>query len=159
VDAQAGAEGMLSIITAMLSRCNFIHDAGYIESGHTSSLEMLTLADELVAMSRYFVDGLRIDDETLALDVIDRVARNGSNGAIFIGDRHTFDHFKTTLLHPELADRSRFEHWEAKGSKEMRQRCNEKAKRILADHSVAPKSDAVLKGIGAILKGKMDLGN
>ena len=159
VDAQAGAEGMLSIITAMLSRCNFIHDVGYIESGHTSSLEMLTLADELVAMSRYFVDGLRIDDDTLALDVIDRVARNGSNGAIFIGDSHTFDHFKTALLHPELADRSRFEHWEANGSKEMQQRCNEKAKRILADHSVAPKSDTVLEGIGAILEGKMDLRN
>jgi trimethylamine--corrinoid protein Co-methyltransferase len=102
VDAQAGAEGMLSIITAMLSRCNFIHDVGYIESGHTSSLEMLTMADELVAMSRYFVDGLRVDDDTLALDVIDRVARNGSSGAIFISDSHTFDHFKTALFHPVL---------------------------------------------------------
>ena len=61
IDAQAGAEGMLSIITSMLSRCNFIHDVGYIESGHTSSLEMLTLADELIGMSRYFIDGLRID--------------------------------------------------------------------------------------------------
>ena len=63
LDAQAGAEGMLSIITAMLSRCNLIHDVGYIESGHTSSLEMLVMADELVAMSRYFVEGLSIDDE------------------------------------------------------------------------------------------------
>jgi trimethylamine--corrinoid protein Co-methyltransferase len=151
VDAQAGAEGMLSIITAMLSRCNFIHDVGYIESGHTSSLEMLTMADELVAMSRYFVDGLRVDDDTLALDVIDRVARNGSSGAIFISDSHTFDHFKTALFHPELSDRSRFEHWEANGSKEMQQRCNEKARRILADHPVAPKSKAVLEGIKEIL--------
>ncbi len=159
VDAQAGAEGMLSIITAMLSRCNFIHDVGYIESGHTSSLEMLTLADELVAMSRYFVDGLRIDEKTLALDVIDRVARNGSDGAIFIGDSHTFEHFKTALFHPELSDRSRFEHWEAKGSKEMRQRCNEKARRILADHPVAPKSDAVLECIEAILNRQMMLRN
>jgi len=159
VDAQAGAEGMLSIITAMLSRCNFIHDVGYIESGHTSSLEMLTLADELVAMSRYFVDGLRIDDDTLALDAIDRVARGGKSGAIFINDKHTFGHFRTALLHPELCDRSRFEHWEAGGSKEMRQRCNEKAKRILAEHTAAPKSDAVLEGIPTILDGQMELRN
>jgi trimethylamine---corrinoid protein Co-methyltransferase len=153
VDAQAGAEGMLSIITAMLSRCNFIHDVGYIESGHTSSLEMLTLADELVAMSRYFVDGLRVDDDTLALEVIDRVARNGSNGAIFINDSHTFKHFRTALFHPELSDRSRFEHWNEKGAKDMQQRCNAKARKILADHPVAPKSDTVLEGIGAILNG------
>jgi trimethylamine---corrinoid protein Co-methyltransferase len=159
VDAQAGAEGMLSIITAMLSRCNFIHDVGYIESGHTSSLEMLTLADELVAMSRYFVDGLRIDDDTLALDVIDRVARNGSSGAIFLSDKHTFTHFKTALFNPELCDRSRFEHWEAGGAKEMHQRCNEKARQVLSEHQVVPKSDAVLEGIQAVLCGKADSRN
>ncbi|BBO78805.1 trimethylamine methyltransferase MttB [Desulfosarcina widdelii] len=151
VDAQAGAEGMLSIVTAMLSRCNFIHDVGYIESGNTSSLEMLTLADELVGMSRYFVDGLRIDDDTLALDVIDRVARNGESGAIFISDSHTFKHFKTALFHPELGDRSRFEHWEANGSKDMQQRCNQKTRNILADHPVTPKPEAVLEGISTIL--------
>ena len=159
VDAQAGAEGMLSIITAMLSRCNFIHDVGYIESGHTSSLEMLTLADELVAMSRYFVDGLRIDDDTLALDVIDRVARNGSSGAIFLSDKHTFTNFKTALFNPELCDRSRFEHWEAGGAKEMHQRCNEKARQILAEHQVVPKSAAVLESIEAVLGGTPDLPN
>ncbi|MBR9986104.1 MAG: trimethylamine methyltransferase family protein [Desulfosarcina sp.] len=159
VDAQAGAEGMLSIITAMLSRCNFIHDVGYIESGHTSSLEMLTLADELVGMGRYFVDGLKIDDDTLALDVIDRVARNGSDGAIFIGDVHTFKHFKSALFNPQLADRSRFEHWSDNGAKEMHQRCNEKARKILADHQVVPKSDAVLDGIGAILVNGQGLPN
>jgi len=159
VDAQAGAEGMFSIITAMLSRCNFIHDVGYIESGHTSSLEMLTLADELVAMSRFFVDGLRVDDETLALDVIDRVARNGSDGAIFISDAHTFEHFKTALFNPELTDRSRFEHWTQNGAKEMLQRCNEKARRILADHRVNPKPAAVLKDMVSILEGEAALSN
>ncbi|BBO67658.1 trimethylamine methyltransferase [Desulfosarcina alkanivorans] len=159
VDAQAGAEGMLSIITSMLSRCNFIHDVGYIESGHTSSLEMLTLADELVAMSRYFIDGLRIDDDTLALDVIDRVARGGSSGAIFLNDKHTFSNFKTALFHPELCDRSRFEHWEANGSKQMRQHCNQKARRIISDHQVIPKSEAVLNGIDVILGYQMELRN
>jgi trimethylamine--corrinoid protein Co-methyltransferase len=154
VDAQAGAEGMLSIITAMLSRCNFIHDVGYIESGHTSSLEMLTLADELVGMSRYFVEGLSIDDDTLALDAIDRVARGCRNGAIFISDTHTFDHFKQSLFHPQLADRSRFEQWHEMGAKEMHQRCNERARRILADHQVVPKPDAVIDGIAALLSGR-----
>ena len=159
VDAQAGAEGMFSIITAMLARCNFIHDVGYIESGLTSSLEMLTLANELVAMSRYFVDGLRIDDDTLALDVIDTVARNSSKGAIFLSEDHTFKHFKTALFNPELCDRSRFEYWEANGSKEMRQRCNAKARQILSDHQVEPKSDAVLMGIDEILVGEAELCN
>ncbi len=153
VDAQAGAEGMLSIITAMLSRCNFIHDVGYIESGHTSSLEMLVMADELIAMSRYFIEGLRVDEETLALDVIDQVARDGSSGGIFINNPHTFKHFKTALFNPELVDRSRFEHWQGRGAEDMRQRCSKKARRILAEHQVAPKPEAVKRGIEAILLG------
>jgi trimethylamine:corrinoid methyltransferase-like protein len=69
-----------------------------------------------------------VDEDTLALDVIDRVARNGSSGAIFIGDSHTFKHFKKALFHPELSDLSRFEHSEANGSKEMQRRCNENAR-------------------------------
>ena len=35
------------------------------------------------------------------------------------------------VFHPELGDRSRFEHWEANGSKDMQQRCNQKARNIL----------------------------
>jgi trimethylamine--corrinoid protein Co-methyltransferase len=120
---------------------------------------MLALADELVAMSRYFVDGLRIDEDTLALDVIDRVARGGSSGAIFISDSHTFKHFRSCLFHPELADRSRFEHWEANGSKEMQQRCNEKARRILSEHKVEPKPEAVVTGIAAVLNSQEALRN
>ena len=54
MDAQAGAEAMFSIINAMLSRCNLIHDVGFLEYGSTSSLEMVTMANELVAMSRFF---------------------------------------------------------------------------------------------------------
>lgn len=96
---------------------------------------------------------------TLALDVIDRVARGGSSGAIFISDNHTFKHFKTALFHPELADRSRFEHWEANGSKEMQQRCNEKAKKILADHPVTTRSETILGGIAEILDRREELRN
>ena len=33
----------------------------------------------------------------------------------------------------------------------MQQRCNEKAKKILADHPVTPKSETVLAGIAEIL--------
>ena len=142
IDAQAGAEGMLSIITAMLSRCNVIHDVGYIESGHTSSLEMLTMADELVAMSKFFVQGLAVNDETLALDVIDRVAK-GPDGSMFLSDPHTFTHFKTAHCLPELMDRARFESWEQKGEKDLFTRCNEKAKTLLKDHVVEPKPDEI----------------
>ncbi|MCL0069472.1 trimethylamine methyltransferase family protein, partial [Dehalococcoidia bacterium] len=60
MDAQAGAEAMFSIVTAMLSRSNLIHDVAFLEFGSTSSLEMLTMANELIAMSRFFTTGIPV---------------------------------------------------------------------------------------------------
>jgi trimethylamine--corrinoid protein Co-methyltransferase len=82
------------------------------------------------------------------------VARDCHNGAIFISDAHTFKHFKQSLFHPQLANRSRFEQWHEMGAKEMHQRCNERARQILADHQVVPKPDAVIEGIAALLSGQ-----
>ena len=151
MDAQAGAEAMFSIITAMLSRCNLIHDVGYLEYGNTSSLEMVTAANELVRMARYFTEGIAVSEETLALDVIERVGTGGP-GSIFLTDDHTFDHFMDALFIPVLVDRSRYDSWEQAGSKDLFQRCNEEARRILSEHEVAPKSDEVIKGVEEVLR-------
>ena len=152
MDAQAGAEAMFSIINAMLSQANLIHDVGFLEYGSTSSLEMVTMADELVAMSRFFAGGIPVDDETLALDAIERVVTGGP-GSMFLTDDHTFEHFMQAQFLPKLLDRSRYDSWEEAGARDLYKRCNIEAKRILSEHQVEPKPDEVLKGIDQILRG------
>jgi trimethylamine--corrinoid protein Co-methyltransferase len=152
MDAQAGAESMFSIITSMLCRANLIHDVGFLEYGSTSSLEMVTMANELVRMSRHFVRGIEVNEQTLALEVIERVGKGGP-GSIFMTDDHTFDHFMDALFIPTLIDRSRYDTWEAAGSEDLYKRCNAETKRLLAEHEVDPKPDDVLKGIKEILPG------
>jgi trimethylamine--corrinoid protein Co-methyltransferase len=151
MDAQAGAEAMFSIITAMLSRANLIHDVGFLEYGTTSSLEMVAMANELVAMSRFFAEGIPVNEDTVALGAIERVAKG--SGSIFLMDDHTFDHFEQALFLPNLLDRSRYDTWEKAGGMDLYARCNSEAKRILSEHRVEPKPDEVLKGIDQILKG------
>jgi trimethylamine--corrinoid protein Co-methyltransferase len=151
MDAQAGAEAMFSIITAMLSRSNLIHDVGFLEYGTTSSLEMVTMANELVAMSRFFAGGIPINEDTMALEAIERVAKG--TGTIFLMDDHTFDHFEQALFLPNLLDRSRHDAWEKAGRMDLYTRCNSEAKRILSQHRVETKPEEVLKGIESILKG------
>jgi len=150
MDAQAGAEAMFSIITAMLSRSNLIHDVGFLEYGSTSSLEMVTMANELVAMSRFFTGGIPVTEETLAIEAIERVA-SGDPGSIFLMDDHTFEHFMQAQFLPKLLDRSRYDFWEEAGATDLYKRCNMEAKRILSEHQVVPKPDEVLKGIEQIL--------
>jgi len=150
--AQAGVEAMFSIITSMLSRCNVIHDVGFLEYGNTSSLEMVVMADELIAMSRFFTEGIQVNQETLALEAIERVA-GGGPGSIFLMDDHTFEHFMQAQFLPLLLDRSRYDSWKEAGATNLYQRCNSEARRILAEHQVESKPDEIMKGISRILQG------
>ena len=153
MDAQAGAEAMFSIATAMLSRSNLIHDVGFLEYGSTSSLEMVTMANELVAMSRFFAEGITVNEETLALEAIQRVA-GGGPGSIFLMDDHTFDHFMQAHFLPTLLDRARFDSWQESGAMDLYKRCNTEANRILSEHEVEPKPNEVLRGIDQVLGGR-----
>jgi trimethylamine--corrinoid protein Co-methyltransferase len=152
MDAQAGAEAMFSIISSMLSRCNLIHDVGFLEYGNTSSLEMVVMCNELVAMSRFFTSGIVVNDETLALDVIERVAGGGPS-SIFLTDDHTFENFMNAQFLPNLLDRSRYDSWKETGATDLFQRCNVEAKRILKEHQVDPKPDKILNEIDRIVMG------
>ncbi len=76
-----------------------------------------------------------MNDQTLALDVIDRVAK-GQDNTIFLSDPHTFAHFRTAHLLPDLMDRSRFESWKKEGKTDLFARSNEKAKALLSSHQV-----------------------
>jgi trimethylamine--corrinoid protein Co-methyltransferase len=152
MDAQAGMEAMFSIISSMLSRCNVIHDVGFLEYGNTSSLEMVVMANELIAMSRFFTEGIPVNQETLALEAIERVA-GGEPGSIFLMDDHTFEHFMRAQFLPVLLDRNRYDSWKEAGATDLYQRCNLEARRILSEHQVEPKPDEIIKGINRIIQG------
>ena len=151
MDAQAGAEAMFSIITSMLSRCNLIHDVAFLEYGFTSSLEMLVMADELIAMSKFFTEGIPVNKETLALAATERVAC-GDPSSIFLMDDHTFEHFMQAQFLPKLLDRSHYDVWEQAGAEDLYKRCNIEAKRILSEHQAEPKPDAVISNIDELIK-------
>ncbi len=151
MDAQSGAEAMFSIITALLCRANLIHDVGFLEYGSTSSLEMVTMANELIAMSRFFVQGVPVNEETLALDVIEKIAKHGP-GFTFKTEDHTLNHSKDSLFYPKLMDRTGYNFWEQAGARDMYARCNLEATRILSEHQVEPKPGDILKDIEGIVQ-------
>ncbi|MFC2069040.1 trimethylamine methyltransferase family protein [Chloroflexota bacterium] len=151
MDAQAGAEAMFSIINTMLSRCNLIHDMGFLEYGSTSSLEMVTMANELVAMSRFFIEGIPVNKNTLALEAIERVV-SGGPGAIFLTNGHTYKNFRQAQFIPKLLDRSRHDLWNESGALDLYQRCNAEAKRILSEHQMEPIPDEMAQEIDQILQ-------
>jgi trimethylamine--corrinoid protein Co-methyltransferase len=111
---------------------------------------MVTMANELIGMARFFTKGIPVTKDTLAIEALQRVRDAGPKG-IFLTDDHTFEHFENALFIPNLLDRSRYDAWEAEGSQDLYQRCQAEAKRILETHEPTPKDDEVLRNIGTIL--------
>lgn len=133
-DGQAAAEGLFSIFAALLSGANLVHDVGYIESGLTSSMEMVLFSDEAVAMCRRFVEGVTIDDASLAADLIDSVAPHGA----YIDHPHTAENFRAQHWLSRLMDHRSFYDWSKAGGPTLYERLNAEVKAILERHKPQP---------------------
>jgi trimethylamine--corrinoid protein Co-methyltransferase len=148
VDAQAGLEAMFSIYNAILSRNNLVHDVGYIESGLTSSMEMIILVDEIIDMCHRFIRPIPINEKTLAMECIGRAKMTRG----FVGDDHTYENWREAQYQPKRLDRRHYEMWAADGKKDLYDRLNEEAKEIMATYSPEPKPPEVVEKIEAILE-------
>ncbi len=136
LDQQAAIEATTSIMASVLTGNNLIHDVGYLESGMTSSFEMILLSDTVIGMSRAMLKRIEINEETLALDLIHKVGHGGS----YITEDHTFRHFRE-IWYSKMIDRQKFEPWEGSGAKTMGDRLRDKVQKIL-ENTPAPEMPA-----------------
>jgi len=146
-DQQAAAEGALWVLLAAQSGGNLIHDVGYIESGLTTSYEMLVSMNEFVGLTRRFMEGVEVTKETLAIDVIDKVGPGGH----FLAEDHTLHHFRENW-YPKLLDRKSREGWEAGGRLSLGDRASAQVQDILEDHQPPPLDEAALAKLGTIIQ-------
>jgi trimethylamine--corrinoid protein Co-methyltransferase len=133
MDEQAASEATLSVLMAKLSGANLVHDVGYIESGLTTSFEMIVLTDELIAMTDHLMKGIEVSDETLMLDEVDRVGPGGH----FLDTEQTLKRFRDFWF-PGLLDRKRRPEWLQAGSPTLGQRLNARVKEIIKEHQPQP---------------------
>ena len=91
-DEQAAAEAAFSIILETLAGSQMMHDVGYLEGGMCNSIEQIVICDELIAYTKQFMKGLEVNEETLALDLIDEIGPHGD----FMGSDHTREHYRRT---------------------------------------------------------------
>ncbi len=130
VDAQAGVEMAASLLVSALNGCNLIHDVGYLEGGLCCSIESVVLADELIGMVKRYLAAFEITDDTLAIDVIDRVGPMGD----FLSDSHTLENFRQDMWFPGCFDRRTFEAWSGDGAEPITAPMQRKALEILDNH-------------------------
>lgn len=127
-DSQAGYESALTNLMVALAGGNFIHDAaGFLEFCLTASFDKLVIDNEIIGMVMRAVEGIQVDETTLAFDEIQQVGPAGH----FVSSRHTRRHMRSEQYMPTLSDRENRDIWYASGAKDTRRRATEKVLRIL----------------------------
>jgi trimethylamine--corrinoid protein Co-methyltransferase len=141
LDYQTVAEATMTSFVNLLSRCNVVHDVGIMYHCSILSPELVVLADEILDMLAVVRRGIRVDEETLALDVIGRVGPAGH----YLGHEHTFNHFKE-MWYSDVFDRSMSQEAAVPVNEKIRARTKE----IIEKHEVEPLSSEKRQGIAEL---------
>ena len=104
-----------------------------IESGVTFDSAQFVMDNEIARMIKHIVGGVRVDDESLAVDDIAAVGPFGD----FLSLDATMRHMRE-LSQPEVLDRRVREDWEARGATDLATRTRLQALELLEAHQPLP---------------------
>jgi trimethylamine--corrinoid protein Co-methyltransferase len=146
-DAQAGMEAGITLACGALAGADIFGHLGICGVDQASSLDMLVMQHELVGYVERLMRGITVSDETLGLDVVERVGPGGT----FVDQEHTAAHFRQELWFPSLLDRQFYDAWQAGGGRTMAERCRAEKERLLRDHAPEPLDGRLDREIEAVL--------
>ena len=129
---QAGIENSLSTLMASVVMSDMLLGVGLLHGSRIWSFEQMLMDCEIFDIVYRMMQGIVVDDETLALDAIRAVGPGGN----FLALKHTRKHMHDVWL-PQFMDRRPYEVWEKKqdGARDW---AREKARHILTTHQPEP---------------------
>jgi len=146
-DEQAAYEKALCALMCMLAGGDICGVIGLLENYTVLSYEQLLIDYEMYTMMVRFVQGMDVNDDTLALDTIYKVGPEGN----FLAEKHTLEHTKDVWI-PMITDPSPYGRWKEKGAKSVVDVAREKVKEILATHKPTPLDRDVKERLAEIIK-------
>lgn len=113
LDAQASYESMMNLHTAATAGVDFVlHAAGILESYMSISMEKFIVDDEICSMVRRFIKPTVINEEDLAVQLINEVGPGGQ----YLTTDHTYQHFRKEFWQPTMSNRDTYDQWRLNGS-------------------------------------------
>ncbi len=139
MNIQAAVEATATIFTSALTGADLVHNVGTTYHGGWRSVEYIVLANEIIDMVRVIMGGIEVNDETLPLDLIERLGPKAN----YLSEAHTRKHFRKFWV-PRIFDRSA-------SKKEDEGDCEELLKvrtiELLQTHKPKPLPEDVLKEV------------
>ncbi len=134
-DGQGSFESGMGILLAALSGINIVSGPGMQASENCQSLEKLVLDNEYCGAAYRLLEGIHVDDITLATDVITKVGPGGH----FLGEKHTRENLRREHYMPtNVLDSLSPDAWVKNGRKSSSIRAKERAQYILQNHKPTP---------------------
>jgi trimethylamine--corrinoid protein Co-methyltransferase len=149
-DLQNGFERYQTLMLAAQAGINYITCAGTYEATLLEALELLVLDDELAGMVLRALEGITVNEDTIGLEVIKKIATSTKKGVTFLGEKHTREYMRKELYIPKLVNRYRRSTWRKKGSKDIITVATEKVEEILrnfTEYELPADIDAQLKAL------------
>jgi trimethylamine--corrinoid protein Co-methyltransferase len=148
LDMQAGYEKTITLLLPALAGINMIFYPGTMDHALTVSLESLLIDHEICGMIDRIINGISVTEETLGLEVIDKVGPGGH----FLNQKHTMKHLKKEHFIPKVSDRDSHELWKEKGERRIDEKARDEVKRILTEHKPLSLDSTVEKELLVIIK-------
>lgn len=127
-DWQAGIENSLSTFMACVVMSDMLLGVGLLHGSRIWSYAQMLMDCEIYSIVHKVMQGILVDDESLALDAIRAVGPGGN----FLAQKHTLKHMRELFV-PQFMDRRPYNVWEEKrdGAPQWAQ---DKARQILESH-------------------------
>jgi trimethylamine--corrinoid protein Co-methyltransferase len=129
---QAGIENSLSTFMASVVMSDMLLGCGLLHGSRIWSYPQMMMDCEIFSIVQKMMQGIVIDEDTLALETMAQVGPGGH----FLAQKHTRDHMHELFL-PQFMDRRPYSEWEAKKD-DARDWALSKARKTLADHQPEP---------------------
>lgn len=149
MDFQSGYEkGMAALIQA-LSGASIVWIHGTVYGQLTAHPVQAIMDDDIAGMIGRFIEGVLVSNETLAIDLIEKV---GPIPGIYLDKEHTRKWWKKEQYIPAVADLSNYNEWLKTGKKTMIDLAKERMENILESHEISkPLSQSQMDDIDKII--------
>lgn len=131
-DWQSAVDNSFSSFMASASGADMLLGCGLLHGSKILSYEQMVMDCEIFSIVTKMMDGIKVDDNSLALDVIRSVGPGGN----FLAQKHTRQNMRSLWL-PHLMDRRPYEQW-AEKKDGARETARQRAVDLLASHQPDP---------------------
>jgi len=149
IDFQSAYEKAMAALLSALSGGSTIILHGGVNGELTAHGVQAVLDDDIAGMIGRVLEGATVDDEQLAVDLIDEV---GPVPGHFLNKAHTRKWWKTMQYLPMAADRLPYPEWLKTGKKTARDYAKSKMQEIVATHKPEPLTADQERGIEEVLR-------